>query len=98
MRTIVELRLDAMARTAGAPAFLGIEVLGQRLAALYHKSLHDAMKRRAIVKTIPGQLLEILDRLRRDIRPEFHNHLARGGFDDGYFVFAHNEFGLVGII
>jgi hypothetical protein len=44
------------------------------------------MKTGAIVKTLVRQLLEILDVTGRDVRPEFQDHIALRGFDDGDFV------------
>ena len=57
-------------------------VLGQRIAALNHEALDDAVETGAVVKTLVRQFLEILDVAGRDVRPEFEDHFALGGFDD----------------
>ena len=44
VRFVVELGLDLVAGIAGAPARLLALVLGQRIAALDHEALDDAMK------------------------------------------------------
>jgi len=55
-------------------------------AALDHEALDDAMKGGAVIVAGAGELLEILDRLRRDVGPEGDGHFAVGGFDDGGFL------------
>ncbi len=94
MGLVVEFRLHFVPRPAGAPGVFRFRVLRQRVAALDHETLHDAMKRRAVVESLGGKGLEIFNGFRRDVRPEFNHHLARRGFDDGHFVGAHNNFGL----
>ena len=86
MRLVVKLGLDLVTRAAGAPAGFRLGVPGQRIAALNHEVFDDAMKGRAVVKTLTRELLEIFNRLRRDVDPEFDYHFARGSFDDGDFV------------
>ena len=61
-------------------------ILGQRVAALDHEALDDAVKTGAVVKALVGERLEILDGLGRDVGPEFDDHRAFGGGDDGDFV------------
>ena len=90
MGLVVELSLELFARAAGAPAFFHAGVFGQRIAALDHEAFDDAMKRGAIVEAFARKFLEILDGLGRDVRPEFHHHVACRGFDDCNFVRAHN--------
>src|SRR5437660_39131 len=89
MRTLVELRVDIVARSTGAPARLGARVPGQRIAALNHEAFDDAMKRSAVVKALLRQLLEILDGVWRDVGPEFDHHLAHCGFNYCDFICIH---------
>ena len=63
-----------------------LRILGERIAALDHETLDDAMKAGAVVKALFRQFLEILDVSGRDVRPEFDDHVAFGGFDDGNFA------------
>lgn len=81
----VELGLDLPAGTAGArhSRFAG---LGVRAAALDHEALDDAVEGGAIVEPLPGQLLEVLDRLRSDVGPELDGHLAVAGLQHGDFL------------
>ena len=81
----VEFRFDLVAGAAGAPVIFLARIFCQRVAALDHETFDDAVKTGAVVKTFLGEGLEILDRLRGDVRPEFDDHVAFGGFDDGYF-------------
>ena len=59
--------------------------LGVGAAALDHEALDDAVKRRAVVEAVAGELLEVLDGLGRDVGPEGHGHFTIGGLDDGVF-------------
>ena len=86
MGFLVELGLDLVARPTGTPHSFFASVFGERVAALDHKTFDDAMKGRAIVKSLFGERLEILDGLGRDVRPEFGDHFAFGGVDDGSFT------------
>ncbi len=86
MGLVVELGLDLVAGTAGTPLLLLGIVLSCWVAALDHKTFDDAVKAGAVVKTRFGQLLEILDMPRRNIRPEFENHFTFGGADDRDFA------------
>src|SRR5580698_3824988 len=86
---VIEFRLDLVAGVARAPGMLFGGVLGQRIAALDHKILDDPVERGAVVKSLVGQRLEILDSFRGDICPQFNDHFAHVGFDDGNFVRAH---------
>src|SRR5439155_24438098 len=61
VRLVIELGLDFVARSARAPTALPVRVFGERIAALYHETFHDAVECGAVVKTLPGQPLEILD-------------------------------------
>jgi hypothetical protein len=53
---------------------------------LNHEAFDDAVKTGAVVKALFGERLEILDGLGRDLGPEFDDHFAFGGVDDGDFV------------
>src|SRR6266446_4032154 len=86
MRSVVKLRLDLVTRAAGAPTAFHLRVLGQRVAALSHEAFDASMNSRAVVKALAGELLEIFDRFRRDVRPELNYHFAGGGFDNGNFI------------
>src|SRR5204863_1080978 len=86
MWAVVELGLDGMARPTGTPTGFLIWVLGERIPALNHEALHNAVKGGTVVKAFLGQGLEILDRLRGDIGPKLDGHFACGCFDNGSFV------------
>ena len=89
---VVELGLDLVAGTAGAPGSLLGRVLGQRIAALDHEILDDPVKAGAVVESLLRERLEILDRLRGDVRPKLNDHFAFGGLDDGDFLRIHRAF------
>ena len=92
MRLGVELGLDFVARIARTPAVLLARILGERIPALDHEAFDDAMEGGPVIETGPGEFLEILDRARRHIGPEFNDHFSGGGLDHRYFirVCAHN--------
>ena len=56
------------------------------------KALDDAVEAGAVVEALLGQFLEVLDGLRRDIRPELDDHFAFGGLDHGDFFCIHRAF------
>ena len=91
MWTIVELGLDRMAGTAGAPEVFERLILGLRVAALDHESGHDTVKASAIVKPIVGQLGEVCHRAGGDIGLKFYGYFPLGGLDSRVWicVFAH---------
>jgi hypothetical protein len=86
MRTIVEFRRDAVARTAGAVAGLFGRILRVWVATLDHEAPHDAMKRGAVVKAFAREFLEIRDCPRRHFGPELDDHFAVAGFEHGHFL------------
>ena len=88
---VVEFRLDLVAGAAGAPQILFGIVFRVGVAPLNHEILDDAMKAGAVVKALPGELLEIFDVAGRNIRPEFDNHFACAGVKNGNF--AHKFWG-----
>src|SRR5690348_6268308 len=86
MGLVVELGFDLVAGSAGAPkTLLGI-VLGVRIAALDHEILDDAMETSAVIKALFGEFFEILHVARRDVRPEFENHITGAGIENGNFA------------
>src|SRR5438876_10110141 len=88
MRLFVKLRLNFVSGIAGAPTCLFAVVLGEGIAALDHKSFYDTMECSPIVKASLRQLLEILDRLWRDVGPELSHHFAFAGLNYRYFFFV----------
>src|SRR5262245_39772852 len=86
MGFLVELGFDLITGAARAPTALFGFVLRVRVAALNHEILDDAMKARAVVETLFGELLEILHMARRNVRPEFEDHFALGSIDNGNFA------------
>src|SRR6187455_3141942 len=88
MGLLVELCLNFVSRITGSPTCLLVFVLGEWIATLDHESLDDTMKSSAIVKPRLGQLLEVLDRLRRNVRPKLSHHFTFARFDYRYFLFA----------
>src|ERR1051326_4304892 len=86
MRLVVELGLDLVARPAGAPATLHLGVLREGIAALNHEALDNPVKRRAVVESLAGEFLEILDRLGRRVGPKLDHHFAGRRFNNGHFV------------
>ncbi len=77
----IELGGNLVARSACAPhLFLG-RVLRERVAALGHEALDDAMEERAVVEAFAGEFLEIFHGLRRDIGPEFHDEFTLRSLD-----------------
>jgi len=65
---LVELRLDVVARPAGAVAL--------RAAALHHEVGNDPVKVESVVEALLGERDEVLDGLRRVFREEFEPNLA----------------------
>jgi len=90
---IAKLGINLIAGIAGAPTVFLARIFGERIAALNHEALHNAMKTGAVIKGVIRQLLEILNRLGRNIRPELNHHLAPGGANHGNFLvrFAHRR-------
>src|SRR5436305_11657812 len=86
VRTIVELGFDFVSGITGAPFIFAVWILGQGIAPLNHEALDDPVKSRAIVESFFGEGLEILDRFRRYVRPELHDHVACTGVDNRHFV------------
>jgi len=85
VRAIIEFRLDLVSRIARSPEMLGGNVFCVRIPTLNHETFDDAVKCRAIIKALAGELLEILDCLWGNVRPEGDDHFAFGGFDNGNF-------------
>ena len=83
MMALIEFCFHIMVGAAASPHRFLAGVLAERIAALNHETLDDAMKSGAIVETIFRQLDEVGDRVRRDVGPEFDHHLAGGRFNDG---------------
>jgi len=86
VRLLVELGLDLVARIARAPARFFRRILGQRIAALRHETLDDAVERGAVIEALLRELLEIFDRVRRHIGPELGDHFAFAGGENRDFV------------
>src|SRR5688572_30409357 len=86
MRFVVELSLDLVTGITGAPTALARLILRQRIATLDHEALDHTVKTGAVVKPLLRQFLKILDVARRNVRPEFEDHLALGGVDDCDFA------------
>ena len=84
VRAVVELGLHLVARVAGAGDALGAG-FGVRATALDHEALDHAVERGAVVETVGGELLEILDRLRGNLRPELDLDVSVVGADHGVF-------------
>src|SRR5712692_1922743 len=61
MRAFAELGLDRVAGPSGAPAGIGLWIARQRVPALDHETLHNAVKGGAIVEAFFGEGLEIFD-------------------------------------
>jgi len=57
VRLVVELGLDLVARAARAPGIFLTVVLRQRIAALDHETLDDAVKTGSVIKTLVRQVL-----------------------------------------
>ncbi len=90
MGFVVELGLDLVAGSARTPtALLGL-VLGEMIAPLNYEALDDAVETGAVVETLFREFLEVFDVARRDVRPEFEDHFAFGGFEDSDFVGVHS--------
>ena len=62
-------------------------VFGERIAALDHKALDDAVEAGAVVKAGLRQFLEILNRLGRGIGPKLDDHIPFRRADHGHFLF-----------
>ena len=86
MRTIVELRLDLVARAAFTPMVFFARIFRERIAALNHEALDHAMKAGAVVKSFFRERFEIFDRSGRDLGPEFNDHFAFSRSDHGHFL------------
>src|SRR5260370_18263040 len=86
MRLVIEFSLDGVTGPALPVGGLGIEVPGIGVTALDHEALDDAVETSAVVKAPLRERLEILDRLRRDVRPELYDHFARAGLDHRHFL------------
>ena len=91
MRPVVKLRFDRVVGPAGSPTIFHGRIFGERIATLDHETLNDPVKSRAIEKTGTGQLLEILDGFRCDLRPKFDGEVAFRGGDDCDFLIRHSE-------
>src|SRR3977135_4201521 len=85
MRLLAELRVDLVTGIARAPAGFLAFVFRERIAALNHETLDDAMERGAVIESRLRQLLEILDRLRSHVGPELGHHFSFAGFNHGNF-------------
>jgi len=85
VRMIIKLGVDHVTGAASAPAIFGAGVLGEWIAALNHEAFDDAMEQGAVIKTLPGELLEIFDGFGRGVGPELDDHFARTRFNDGDF-------------
>ena len=96
MVPVIELRLDFVARAAGAPGMFLAGVLGERVPALNHEVLNDPVKTGAVIKTFLGEFLKILDVFRGDVRIKFHHHDAQAGRDHGDIVGVRRGRRLVG--
>src|SRR5438067_2453363 len=91
MRLLVKLRVDLVTGIARAPARLFALVFRERIAALDHESLDDAMESGPVIESRLRQLLEILDRLRGHVRPELGHHFSFAGLDHvNFFWFSHD--------
>ena len=55
------------------------------------KSLTMRWKAGAVIKSLFGEGLEILDCFGRDIRPKLDGDFTEAGFDDGDFFGVHNK-------
>jgi len=71
-------------------------VLGQRVTALNHEALDDAVETSPVVKALVRELFEIFHVAGRHVRPEFKDHHALAGFNHGNFVGVHRFFLLGG--
>jgi len=76
MRFVVELRFDLVAGSPVPQRPSASGIFRQRIAALDHEALDDAMKTGAVVETLFGKGLEILDRFWSHVRPEFDGHFT----------------------
>src|SRR5262245_26467220 len=56
MRTVVKFGFAVIAGTASPPTSFRGRILSERIAALDHEALDDAVKSSAIVKALPGKL------------------------------------------
>ena len=83
---VIELRLDLVTGTAGAPEVLLGIVLRVRVAALNHKTLDDTVKTGAVVETFFREVGEIFDVAGCNVRPEFENHFAGAGSKNSNFA------------
>ena len=90
---IAELRLQIVIGVSRSPQIFLAGILGERIAALNHEALDNSMKARAIVKTILRELDKTRHRLRGDFRPEFDNHIALAGFNNGHLLRSGLSFG-----
>ena len=83
--TIVEFRLDLIARAAFTPMVFFARIFRERIAALNHEALDHTMKAGAVVKSFFRERFEIFDRSGRDLGPEFNDHFAFSRPDHGHF-------------
>ena len=83
---IVEFGLDLVTRSALTVAVLLRWILRIRVAALNHEAFDDPVKNGAVVETLPCELLKILNRVWRGVRPKLHHHIAFAGFNYGDFI------------
>ena len=86
MRMIIEFGFDLVTGTAGTVTIFLRRVFRVRIAALNHESFHDPVKNRSNIKSGASQLLKILDRVRRGVRPKLDHHVSFAGFNNGHFV------------
>lgn len=83
---VVKLRLDFVARVAGSPQALVGFIPGQRIASLRHKTVDNAVKGRAVVEAVTGELLEVLHGFWGNFFPEAQLHYSLGGLDNCDFI------------
>jgi hypothetical protein len=86
MGMMVEFRFDFVTRAPLPIALLFGRILRIRVSTLNHESFHDSVENGPIIKAIPGQLLKVLDCIRRGIGPELHDHFAFARFYHGNFI------------
>ena len=72
VRAIAEFSFDLVAGIAGAPTKFLARILGERVAALDHETLHNPVKAGAVIKRIVGEFLEILHCFRGCLGPKLY--------------------------
>jgi hypothetical protein len=82
MLPVIELGLNRMSGTPGAPVIFATGIFGQGIAALNHEPLYNPVKCCPVIVSLLGKRFEILNGLWGDFRPELKDHFPSAGFQD----------------